>query len=227
MKQFIDLSHSFENNMPGFRLKDKSGKYFYYTAKIRPFLTHEQSAPMFDNKCSFEVTEVSFQTSIGTYLDSPFHRYPEGRDISEIEIGELVLQGIVIDARGYKKKDVIGPEILPQNIKLKDKAVLINFGWDKYWGKEQYYSFPNISGEFVEYLVASGIKLIGVDTLNIDNLNDIYRTAHTTFLKKDIFIIENLTGLEKLYNKEFRIFAVPIKGKKVAAMPIRAFAEIN
>jgi len=56
--------------------------------------------------------------------------------------------------------------------------------------------------------------------------NDIYRTAHSMFLKENIFIIENMTKLDKLYNKKFRIFAVPVKGKRVAAMPVRAFAEI-
>ena len=82
MVLFIDLSYDLEDNMPGFKIKNKDGTVTQYTAKIRPFLTHEESKPKFQGKCSFEITEIQLQTSIGTYLDSPYHRYPDGRDIS-------------------------------------------------------------------------------------------------------------------------------------------------
>ncbi|MHA2347105.1 MAG: cyclase family protein, partial [Candidatus Hodarchaeales archaeon] len=53
------------------------------------------------------------------------------------------------------------------------------------------------------------------------------RPAHTKLLSKEIFIVENLTNLESLYKKKFRFFAVPIKVVSAAALPVRAFAEIN
>jgi len=68
--------------------------------------------------------------------------------------------------------------------------------------------------------------LVGVDTVNIDNAQDLMRPAHTFLLEKEIFIVENLTNLQELYSHEFRFFAVPVKGKRVAAMPVRAFAQI-
>jgi kynurenine formamidase len=226
MSKFIDLSHDFKDNMPGFKLRNEDGTITEYTAKIHPFLTHEQTKPKFQLGCSFEITEMTFQTSVGTYLDSPFHRYPDGRDIGEIMIEEVVLPGVVIDARGRREFGAIGPEVIPSNLVLKDKAVLFNFGWDKHWGTEQYQSYPFISKELIEYLIKSGVKLVGVDTVNIDNSKDLTRPAHTYFLKEEILIVENLINLDKLYDKKFRFFAVPIKGIKVAAMPIRAFAEI-
>ncbi|MCK5587931.1 MAG: cyclase family protein [Candidatus Lokiarchaeota archaeon] len=226
MSKFIDLSHDFEDNMPGFKLKNEDGSITQYTVKIHPFLTHEQTKLKYKGMCSFEITEMTFQTSVGTYLDSPFHRYPDGRDISEIMIDEVILPGVVIDVRGRREFEAIGTEIIPSNLDLKDKAVFFNFGWDKHWGTEQYQSYPFISKELIEYLIKSGIKLAGVDTVNIDNSRDLTRPAHSLFLKEEIVIVENLINLDKLHNKKFRFFAVPIKGKKVAAMPIRAFAEI-
>lgn len=226
MSKFIDLSHDFEDNMPGFKLKNEDGTITQYTAKIHPFLTHEQTKSKYIDNCSFEITEMTFQTSVGTYLDSPFHRYPDGRDISEIMIDEVILPGVVIDVRCRREFDAVGTEIVNNNLDLKGKAVLFNFGWDKYWGTEQYQSYPFISKELIKYLIKSGVKLVGVDTVNIDNFKDLTRPAHTLFLKEEIFIVENLMNLDKLYDKNFRFFAVPLKGKKVAAMPIRAFAEI-
>ncbi|QQK76174.1 cyclase family protein [Salicibibacter cibarius] len=226
MPKFIDLSHTFKDRMPGFKLKNEDDSYTQYTSEIKPFLTHEQSLPKFDGKASFEITEISFQTSVGTYLDSPYHRYSDNRDISNIRIDEVILPGEVIDVRYKEAFEPLGCEALPKNINVNGKAVLFNFGWDQYWGEETYYSYPYISKELVRYLISQGAKLVGVDTLNIDNANDLYRPAHTLFLEKDILIVENLTGLEKLYNNEFRFFAVPWKAEKVAALPIRAFAEI-
>jgi len=36
MTKFIDLSHDFEDNMPGFKLKNEDGTIKQYTAKIHP-----------------------------------------------------------------------------------------------------------------------------------------------------------------------------------------------
>ncbi|MHA2295788.1 MAG: cyclase family protein [Candidatus Hodarchaeales archaeon] len=226
MTTFIDLSHDFEDGMPGFRMTNEDGSQTAYSATIRPFLTHEQTLPNYDGLSSFEITEMTFQTSIGTYLDSPYHRFPTKRDISQIALKEVILEGVVIDVRGLSSFEPIGFDNLTEDYKLKNKAVLFNFGWDKHWGTEQYYSYPFISTELIYQLIEREVKLVGVDTINIDDSRDLSRPAHTMLLVKDILIVENLTNLESLYDKEFRFFSVPIKGKKVAAMPIRAFAEI-
>lgn len=226
INQFIDLSHDFEDKMPGFRMRGQDGKIIQYTTMINPFLTHNQTKPMFDGKCSFEITEIKFQSPVGTYIDSPYHRYSKGRDISEIKLEELILPGVVIDSRGKSSFESVDLEIIPKNTNLMGNAVLFNFGWDKYWGKEQYYSYPYISEELIEFLIKKEVKLVGVDTINIDNYNNNKRPAHTQLLKNEILIVENLKNLNCLYGKNFRFFAVPIKGKKVTSMPIRAFAEI-
>jgi arylformamidase len=225
MSEFVDLSHYFEDGMPGFKLKNEDGTFTQFTARIRPFLTHEQTRPKFKGKASFEITEVEFQTSLGTYIDSPYHRFPDGKDISEIRIEEVILPGVVIDAR-ERDAGAVSSEVIPEGISLRGCAVLFNFGWDRYWGTDRYEEHPFISKESIHVLIEAGVHLVGVDTINIDDSQDLTRPAHTLFLKNDIFIVENLMNLDSLYKRKFRFFAVPIKGRKVAAMPVRAFAEI-
>jgi len=227
MTEFVDLSHTFEDGMPGFRLKNEDGTFSQFTARIYPFVTHEQSAPKYQGLAAFEITEMHFQGSIGTYLDSPYHRYPDRRDISQLRLEEVILPGLVIDVRGREPFELVGPEALPAGVDLAGKAVLFNFGWDLYWGQEEYYSYPFISTELIEALLAAGIKLAGVDTLNIDSTQDLHRPAHSHFLQHDILVVENLAHLERLHGRPFRFFAVPLKGKRVAAMPVRAFAEVG
>jgi kynurenine formamidase len=223
---FIDLSHTFEEQMPGFRLKKEDGTYTQFTAKIHPFLTREQMKPMFKGDCSFEITEMSFQTSVGTYIDSPYHRYRDGRDVSEIRIDEVILPGVALDVRGHNALQGVNKNAIDDSLDFKGKAVLFNFGWDDYWGEEQYYSYPHLAKETIELLIERGAKLVGVYTINIDDARDLTRPAHSLLLRNDILIVENLTNLEQLHGKQFRFFAVPVKAKKVAAIPIRALAEI-
>ncbi|NHJ85441.1 MAG: cyclase family protein [Asgard group archaeon] len=227
--RFIDLSHIFEDSMPGLKIKNDNGTYITYSAKIHPLLTHEQTKPKYQNKASFEITEMTFPTSIGTYLDSPYHRFPDKRDISQIDLEEVILPGIVIPIHNKAPLELVNLDDIKDDISSQDiskKAILFNFNWSKFWGTEQYYDYPSISEDLIKYLIQKKVKLVGVDTVNIDNPKNLSRPAHTMFLEKEILIVENLTNLETLIGKNFRFFAVPIKGKRVAAMPIRAFAEI-
>lgn len=222
--QLVDLSHTIEAGMPAFRLKNEDGSYTSFAPSIRPFLTHEQTRPKYEGKASFEITEVTFQTSLGTYLDAPFHRFPDRRDISALTLEETVLPGIVIDARGRAPLEAVGPELLPAEADLRGKAVLVHFGWDQHWGTEQYHAYPYLSRPALERLIAAGVRLVGMDTINADDSHDLERPAHSWLLQRDILIVENLRGLDQLHGRDFTFVAAPLKVRGAAAMPLRAFA---
>jgi len=225
MSRFIDLTQTFENGMPGFRMRDRAGNMTEFTASVRPFLTHEESRPNYRGRASFEISEVRFQTSVGTYLDAPRHRHEGMGDIASLDLTTLISPGIVIDARRCTPACPLSVDDLPAARSLAGHAVLINFGWDRYWGSERYYEFPYVDRQGLQYLLDAKISLFGVDALNADRPQDLDRPAHTWFLKNNIHIVENLTGLEQLHGWSFRFFAIPLKVREAAAFPIRAFAE--
>ncbi len=221
---FVDLSHTIYDGMPGFRLKNEDGTFTAYTASVKPFLTHAESAPKYDNQACFEITEVSFQTSVGTYIDSPYHRFVDKKDVSEIEIQEVVTDGVIIDATGLGPGESLSAEHVPHG--LGGKAALFRFGWDHLFGSEAYHAYPFLHPDAIDRLVAQKPRLVGVDTINIDDHRDPARPAHTHLLDAGIYVVENLRGLHELEGKSFRFFAVPLRVKGAAAMPIRAFAEV-
>jgi arylformamidase len=224
--RFFDLSHTIENGMPGFRMKNADGSLTEYTARVRPFLTHEQSRVFYQSKAEFEITELTLQTSVGTYIDSPYHRHRAKRDIGQIDLSEMILPGVVIDMRGRAAWEAVDLDETHRAFDLAGKAVLFHFGWDQHWGTEAYYSYPFLSHETLQYLIGAGVRLVGVDTLNIDSSRDPERPAHTWLLGEEIFIVENLCGLEQLHGADFTFFAVPLRVKGAAAMPLRAFAML-
>lgn len=226
MSRFLDLSHDFYDGMPGFVMRGPDGQAVQYTASVRPFMTHAQTAPFYDGKAGFEITEITFQTSIGTYIDSPYHRYPDRRDIAALGLDELILPGRVIDARGRGAWDTLTAAEAGLPDDLDGAAVLFNFGWDARWGEARYQEYPFIGRDLIDALIARGARLVGVDTVNIDDKRDPERPAHSRLLARDVLVVENLRGLDRLHGLDFRFFALPIKARGAAAMPVRAFAEV-
>lgn len=223
----VDLSHVFHDGMPGVLFKRETGEAVELTAHIRPFMTHAQSGWHYEGKASFEISEVAFQTSVGTKLDAPRHRFEGAEDIAALDLSRLVLDGVVIDARHATPGQQLAWNDLQFPEHLAGRAVLVNFDWDRHWGTEIYRSHPFVSRDVIDRLCDAGISLFGVDCANVDSTQDPERPAHTRLLGRGILIVENLTGLSRLHGVPFRFFSIPLKARDAAAFPVRAFAEVR
>jgi kynurenine formamidase len=218
--QLIDLSHTIEPGMPIFSASAPQ-------PKIYPWISHAQSATSGTYLgCSCEITEVRFLTSIGTYLDSPYHFHPEKKSIDALEVEQLVQPGVLVDCTDFQKRQPIGPEVL-KDVDIQGKAVLFHTGWNRYWGKSDYREHPFLTQKTAEVLKDRGAKMAGVDFLVIDDTRDPKRPVHVILLKHDILIVENLTNLNRLPGSEFIFHAVPVKIAGAAAFPVRAYAAFT
>jgi arylformamidase len=71
------------------------------------------------------------------------------------------------------------------------------------------------------------VKLVGIDSHNIDNTRTKSRPVHTTLLGAEILIVEHLCNLNAVPDDGFVFSAVPPKFKGVGTFPVRAHAKIN
>ena len=163
----------------------------------------------------------------GTYLDSPFHRFEDGRDLSQLELTLLAdLDGVVI-RHDHKAGREIGPSAFA-DLDVKDKAVMVNTGWDAHWRTDRYFEgHPFLTKEAAALLVDRGAVLVGIDSYNIDDTADLARPAHTILLRAGIPIVEHMCNLEHLPPAGFKFFAVPVKLKGFGTFPVRAFAIVQ
>ena len=121
----------------------------------------------------------------------------------------------------------IGPDAF-EGIELAGLAVLVRTGWDRHWGTPAYLvGHPFLTGAAAERLVAAGVAAVGIDSLNVDSLEDPSRPAHTAILGAGLPLIEHLTGLGGLPTGRFRFFAVPPRVRGMATFPVRAFAILG
>ncbi len=159
---------------------------------------------------------------VGTHMDAPLHMIESGKLISDLRIDQFKGRGLLINARGKTK---IEPDILTPYTLCKGDVILIWTGWDKKFGTDQYYKdWPYFTEEFCDRLVNADIAMVCMDTPGPDL--DAPFPAHKLLLKRQILIVENVTGLETLQDKEnYIIHAYPPKYMADAA-PVRVFAEI-
>ena len=216
MPTLLDLSHTIRPDMPRFP--------GLAAPTIGAVWTHAEAAARGYRDTTCEVTEVRFVTSIGTYLDAPYHFDPQGVDISQLDLSQLVRPGLVVDLREQAKPDAPLPAHAFEGLDVAGKALLLCTGWSDHWGTEQYTHFPFVPRALAERLRALRPALVGIDTLVIDSPQDPTRPAHTLLLRAGVLIVENLTGLSQLVGQTFTLAAVPAKVAGAAAFPVRAFA---
>jgi kynurenine formamidase len=111
---------------------------------------------------------------------------------------------------------------------LRGKAVLILTGWAERWNTPRYTEpGPFLGKEASAALVDAEPQLVGIDCMNLDDVEDGERPAHTLLLGAKIPVCEHLCNLEKLGRKHFRFFAAPPAWAGVASFPVRAFALVE
>ena len=193
---------------------------------ISDYLSREASRSHYAEGTSFQIGKIDMVANTGTYIDAPFHRYHKGKDLSELDLTNLAnLSGSVFHADPTSR--MIGPGLF-EGKELKGKAILIHTGWDKHWKTDSYFEgHPFLTEETARYLKASNVALVGIDSLNIDDTENLTRPVHSILLEAEIPIVEHLCNLKALPDDGFRFFAVPVKVKKFGSFPVRAFGLVE
>jgi len=194
---------------------------------ICDFLSRERSRELYAPGVEFQIGRIDMVANTGTYLDSPFHRYADGKDLSELPLESLAnLDGVVVRAPMALGRAVSPREF--EGLDLRGRAVLVHTGWDQYWGTEHYLSgSPFLTAETAELLVAAGAALVGIDSLNIDDIGDRARPVHSILLGAGIPIVEHLCELASLPAEGFRFSAVPAKVAGFGTWPVRAYGMLS
>ncbi|MEP6919531.1 MAG: cyclase family protein [bacterium] len=240
--KLIDLSHTVEHGMITYKGLP--------APVISDHLSREQSKALYEPGTQFQIGRIEMVANTGTYLDSPFHRYANGADLSELPLESLAnLEGIVMRHVGTDERtleqaafpnigivpgDSIparGRAILPDEVghhDVRGKAVLFHTGWDMRWRTDDYANgkHPFLSAAAAGLLADAGATLVGIDSYNIDDTSSGSRPAHSILLARGIPIVEHLCGLRELPKVGFRFFAVPVKVKGFGTFPVRAFAMV-
>ncbi|MBC9912018.1 cyclase family protein [Chitinophaga varians] len=215
----VDLSHAIEHGLVTYKGLP--------APVVCDFLSREASAALYDGDTTFQIGKIEMVTNTGTYIDCPFHRFADGKDMSEMPLERFVdLEAIVIRVPHEQGLAVTADRL--RNHEIRHRAVLVHTGWATHWNTPAYYeNHPYLTAEAAEYLRDCDVKLVGIDSHNIDNTQGRSRPVHTTLLGAEILIVEHLCHLELLPEQGFTFSAVPPKFKGVGTFPVRAMAKLK
>ena len=201
--KYIDLSHEIKNEMPVY-----PGDKEVNLIKEKDYI-----------EAGYNSFSIATEMHAGTHIDAPLHMQENKSYISDYPIERFIGNVALLDVRGEKIIDVKDEYYI--NIKEND-IVLLFTGWDNFYGKEEYYTeHPVVSRELAELLIKKKIKMLGMDMPSPDRDN---YEIHNVLFENDIFLLENLTNLNKLlYNEEIQLFAQPLKVQSEASL-VRAVA---
>jgi kynurenine formamidase len=216
--KLIDLSHTVEDGMNTYKGLP--------APIICDYLSREASREHYAQGTEFHIGKIELVANTGTYVDSPFHRFADGSDLSELPLESLAdLPGIVV--RATDQGQAITKEAF-RGLDVKNKAVLIHTGWARHWGTDKYFEGHTfLTGESAAFLVEAGASFVGIDSYNIDDTADGSRPAHTQLLQANIPVCEHMCNLENLPDSGFRFHAVPVKIKAFGTFPVRAYAVLS
>jgi len=167
--------------------------------------------------------KIEMISNTGTYVDAPFHRYADGKDLSELPLESLAdLEGVVVHTRSVAN----GPELFA-GVDVTGKAVLIHTGWAQHWRTDRYFEgHPYLTEAAAARLKDRGARFVGIDSLNIDGTETGARPVHSLLLGAGIPICEHMCSLEQLPDSGFRFHAAPVKVKGFGTFPVRAYAVV-
>lgn len=215
--RYIDLSHTIEHGQvtyPGMP-----------ATHICDYLSRERSREIYEPGTEFQIGRIDMIANTGTYIDCPSHRYEDGKDLSQIRPEDCAdLDAIVV--RVDASVSAIGDEYF-RDLELRGRAVLVHTGWDRHFATPAYgVGHPFLTEAAAVWLRDCGVRLVGIDSMNIDDTRGKSRPVHSTLLGAGILIVEHLRNLAALPDSGFRFSAVPPKVKGMGTFPVRALAKI-
>lgn len=189
--------------------------------------------PTIDDVMSVEengaaVKRISTDSHTGTHMDAPAHMIEGGLTLDSYNPAEFLGKALVIDVSHLKER--IGFEdLLPFGPWLQDvKFVFFRTGWSKYWGTPEYLKdFPALTKKAANWLCEQRVRGVGIDTISIDLIDSEEYPVHKILLGCEMFIIENLTNLDKMPDKPFDIVCMPLKIENADGAPTRVVAMLE
>lgn len=215
----IDLSHTIEDGM------------ITYKGLPAPLmcdhLSREQSRATYAEGTEFQIGKIEMVGNTGTYLDTPFHRYAHGYDLSGLDLDRISgVPAVVVRVAGQVGRAIDWTAFAATDVG--GRAVLVHTGWDRHWRTDQYFEdHPFLTADAATYLRDHGALVVGIDSYNIDDVSGGERPVHTILLGAGVPICEHMTNLDALPIDGFRFWAVPPKVSKMGTFPVRAHATLE
>jgi len=167
------------------------------------------------------VTRIEMGAHTGTHMDAPFHFDPDGSCIDKLSLEVLIGRCRVFDMSG-DTGHVTRAALEACDMAGVTRALFKTRNSRRWANDEREFDedFAAVTAEAAEYLVARGVKLVGVDYLSVEAFSSTRFPVHHTLLRAGVAIIEGL-NLSGVTAGDYELIALPLKLKDADGAPAR------
>ena len=193
---------------------------------ICDYLSREQSRARYAPGTEFQIAKIEMVANTGTYIHCPFPRLADGKALPQTAIDASTDLDAIVGRVTPRDNPAIDIDCF-RGKPLRGRAVLVHTAWDRHWDTPDYLGVhPFLTQDAALYLRECGARLVGIDSMNIDDTRGNARPVHSTLLGAEILIVEHLCNLAQVPDADFAFSALAPKFAGVGTFPVRAIAKL-
>jgi arylformamidase len=173
---------------------------------------------------SVNLTTLTMSAHTGTHADAYYHYEDDGAHPLTMPLDAYVGPARVVTVA--KHEGALYPQDFGHANLVGAKRLLIH-SWvsdqeDDQWPDE----FPYLSVELIEWLAASGVRLIGLDSPSVDAFDSKELPCHHTLKRRNMVNLETLQ-LRGVPDGNYELIALPLKLDLACGSPVRAILRTS
>ena len=166
------------------------------------------------------LSELRLGSHTGTHVDAPLHFVPGGESVDRLSLESLVGEARVLDLTA------VAGEIAPADLEAAGGAgrrlLLKTANSGGLWQKKEFSrDYVSLSNEAADYLVAGGVRLVGIDYLSVERFHPEIHHVHGALLGAGIVVLEGL-DLSAVPAGDYLLVCLPLKIRGGDGAPARA-----
>jgi arylformamidase len=167
------------------------------------------------------VSHLAFGNHTGTHVDPPLHFIPGGNTVDQLDLNVLCGPACVVDFT-HIERVITANDFAGANLPNDVIRILCKTRNSHLWERADFQKgFVALDGDAAQWLVAHGVKLIGIDYLSIEPFGAREPRVHLSLLGAGVIIVEGL-NLHTIAPGTYTLICLPLKIKDGDGAPARA-----
>lgn len=214
----VDLSLPLQPN-------ENQHPWFRYETQLESIVRDPASAPPTGRW--YVVTQIALSGHAGTHVEAPLHAVAGGQAVGELAVERFFGEAVILDLRAvawsqpFDQPQLAAAAAQAGGLQV-DDIVFLHFDWAGRSAGGGYPPYPTPAA--LRWLVAQGIKLLGIDTPGLELPDNKALVNHRILFEQGIPLIESLANLGELRSSRVYVFAQPLPVYGTDAIPLRVLA---